>query len=143
GAGPSAQATPIPTPTASAKPTLAPASLTVQVGVQNVEFAGILAAEDQGYLKSLALTESLLPFGPNVQPVTVVAGGSAQVGVIGGADTFLKARASGIPVGASGTMYQKAPSGPGSLAKNTIRTPKDAVGKKIRPRPGAPGPWSP
>ena len=36
-AGPSAQATPIPTPTASAKPTLAPASLTVQVGVQNVE----------------------------------------------------------------------------------------------------------
>ena len=139
-AGPSAQATPIPTP--SAKPTLAPASLTVQVGVQNVEFAGILAAEDQGYLKSLALTESLLPFGPNVQPVTVVAGGSAQVGVIGGADTFLKARASGIPVVAIGTMYQKAPSGLVSLAKNPIRTPKDAVGKKIGLQSGARGPWA-
>ena len=34
-AGPSAQATPI--PTASAKSTLAPASLTVQVGVQNAD----------------------------------------------------------------------------------------------------------
>ena len=129
-------------PTASAKPTLAPASLNVQVGVQNVEFAGILAAEDQGYLKALALTETLLPYGPNVQPVTVIAGGSAQVGVIGGADTFLKARASGIPVVAIGTMYQKAPSGLVSLAKNPIRSPKDAVGKKIGLQSGARGPWS-
>src|SRR5438094_5062161 len=108
-AGPAAQATP--NPTASAKPTLAPATLTVQVGVQNVEFAGILAAEDQGYLKSLALTESLLPFGPNVQPVTVVAGGSAQAAVIVGGNTFLQAPDSGSRVVATGTMYQTAPSG--------------------------------
>jgi len=139
-AGPGAQATP--TADASAKASLAPLSVTVQVGVQNVEFAGIIAAEDQGYLKSLALTETLLPFGPNVQPVTVVAGGSAQVGVIGGADTFLKARAGGIPVVAIGTMYQKAPSGLVSLAKNPIRTKKDAVGKKIGLQAGARGPWS-
>ena len=139
-ASPGPQATP--TAAASAKASLAPLSVTVQVGVQNVEFAGIIAAEDQGYLKSLALTETLLPFGPNVQPVTVVAGGSAQVGVIGGADTFLKARAGGIPVVAIGTMYQKAPSGLVSLAKNPIRTPKDAVGKKIGLQAGARGPWS-
>src|SRR6266542_1275474 len=139
-ASPGPQATP--TAAASAKASLAPLSVTVQVGVQNVEFAGIIAAEDQGYLKSLALTETLLPCGPNVQPVTVVAGGSAQVGVIGGADTFLKARAGGIPVVAIGTMYQKAPSGLVSLAKNPIRTPKDAVGKKIGLQAGARGPWS-
>ena len=142
--GPAAQApaSSAPVATASAKPTLASASLNVQVGVQNVEFAGILAAEDQGYLKALALTETLLPYGPNVQPVTVIAGGSAHVGVIGGADTFLKARASGIPVVAIGTMYQKAPSGLVSLAKNPIRSPKDAVGKKIGLQSGARGPWS-
>lgn len=139
---PAAQAPVTSAPSASAKPTLTAAALNVQVGVQNVEFAGVFAAEDQGYLKSLALTETLLPFGPNVQPVTVVAGGGAQVGVIGGADTFLKARASGIPVVAIGTMYQKAPSGLVSLAKNPIRTPKDAVGKKIGLQTGARGPWS-
>jgi len=142
--GPAAQApaTASPSPTASAAPTLAPKTLNVQVGVQNVEFAGILAAEDQGYFKALALAETLLPYGPNVQPVTVIAGGSAQVGVIGGADTFLKARASGIPVVAIGTMYQKAPSGLVSLSKNPIRSPKDAVGKRIGLQPGARGPWS-
>src|SRR5437879_12326737 len=68
-AGPSVLAKPIPTPTASAKPTLAPASLTLQVGVQNVEFAGILAAVDERHLKSLALTESLLLFGPTFLPM--------------------------------------------------------------------------
>ena len=128
--------------TATAKPTPRPAAVKVQVGVQNVEFAGSIAADTQGYLKNVNVTQELLAFGPNVQPVTVVAGGSALVGVIGGADTFLKARASGIPVVAIGTMYQKAPSGLLSLAKNPIRTPKDAAGKRIGLQPGARGPWS-
>ena len=110
--------------------------------MQNVEFAGSIAADTQGYLKNVNVTQELLAFGPNVQPVTVVAGGSALAGVIGGADTFLKARASGIPVVAIGTMYQKAPSGLLSLAKNPIRTPKDAVGKKIGLQTGARGPWA-
>jgi len=39
-------------------------------------------------------------------------------------------------------MYQKAPSGLVSLSKNPIRTPKDAVGKRIGLQPGARGPWS-
>ncbi len=130
------------TATATAKPTPKPATVKVQIGVQNVEFAGSIAAEQQGYLKAVNITQELLAFGPNVQPITVVAGGSALAGVIGGADTFLKARASGIPVVAIGTMYQKAPSGLVSLAKNPIRTPKDAVGKKIGLQTGARGPWA-
>src|SRR2546428_9096946 len=93
-----APASSAPVATASAKPTLAPASLNVQVGVQNVEFAGILAAEDQGYLKALALTETLLPYGPNVQPVTVIAGGSAPGGGVAGARTVLTTRALRISV---------------------------------------------
>ena len=127
---------------ATVKATPKPATVTVQVGVQNVEFAGSLAADAQGLMQAVNITQQLLPFGPNVQPVTVVAGGTALAGVIGGADTFLKARASGIPVVAIGTMYQKAPSGLVSLAKNPIRTPKDAVGKKIGLQAGARGPWA-
>jgi len=128
--------------TATPKPTPKPATVTVQVGVQNVEFAGAIAADQQGLMSAVGITQQLLPFGPNVQPVTVVAGGSALAGVIGGADTFLKARASGIPVVAIGVMYQKAPSGLVSLAKNPIRTPKDAVGKKIGLQAGARAPWA-
>jgi len=131
-----------PVASATVKPTAKPATVTVQVGVQNVEFAGSLAADAQGLMQAVNITQQLLPFGPNVQPVTVVAGGTALAGVIGGADTFLKARASGIPVVAIGTMYQKAPSGLVSLAKNPIRTPKDAVGKKIGLQAGARGPWA-
>ena len=129
-------------PPATGKPTPKPATVSVQVGVQNVEFAGSLAADAQGLMQAVNITQQLLPFGPNVQPVTVVAGGSALAGVIGGADTFLKARASGIPVVAIGVMYQKAPSGLVSLSKNPIRTPKDAVGKKIGLQAGARGPWA-
>jgi ABC-type nitrate/sulfonate/bicarbonate transport system substrate-binding protein len=120
----------------------APVTVKVQIGVQNVEFAGMFAADAQGYLTKRNVTQDLLAYGPNVQPITVVAGGSALVGVIGGADSFLKARASGIPVVAIGVMFQKAPAGLLSLAKNPIRTPKDAVGKRIGLQAGARGPWS-
>ena len=126
----------------AAKATPKPATVTAQIGGQNVEFAGSLAADQQGFMQAVNITQQLLPFGPNVQPVTVVAGGSALTGVIGGADTFLKARASGIPVVAIGVMYQKAPSGLVSLSKNPIRSPKDAVGKKIGLQAGARGPWA-
>jgi NitT/TauT family transport system substrate-binding protein len=97
----------------------APVTVKVQIGVQNVEFAGMFAADAQGYLTKRNVTQDLLAYGPNVQPITVVAGGSALVGVIGGADSFLKARASGIPVVAIGVMFQKAPAGLLSLAKNS------------------------
>src|SRR3989441_3388509 len=72
--------------TATAKPTPRPAAVKVQVGVQNVEFAGSIAEDTQGYLKNVNVPQELLAFGPNVQPVTVVAGGPALRGGIGGAD---------------------------------------------------------
>ncbi len=141
-AGPAATSPSAAPATATAKPTLTPATVKAQIGVQNVEFAGSIAADQQGFMKNVAIMQELLAFGPNVQPITVVASGSALAGVIGGADTLLKARASGIPVVAIGTMYQKAPSGLVSLAKNPIRTPKDAVGKRIGLQTGARGPWA-
>jgi NitT/TauT family transport system substrate-binding protein len=119
-----------------------PASLKVQIGVQNVEFAGTFEADQQGYLKAENLAQDLLATGPNVAPVTVVSGGGANLGVLGGADSLIKARASGIPVKAFGVILQKAPSGLMSLASNPIKTAKDAVGKRIGLQSGARGPWS-
>ncbi len=141
---PATSAPPKPTaaaPAATAGPQTA-ASLKVQVGVQNVEFAGIFEADQQGFLKSENLSQQLLATGPNVAPVTVVSGGGADLGVLGGADSLIKARSSGIPVKAFGVLLQKAPSGLMSLASSPIKTPKDAVGKRIGLQAGARGPWS-
>jgi len=137
-----------PATSAPAKPTTAPAApqtaatLKVQVGVQNVEFAGMFEADQQGYLKAENLSQQLLATGPNVAPVTVVSGGGADLGVLGGADSLIKARSSGIPVKAFAVLLQKAPSGLLSLMSNPIKTPKDAVGKRIGLQTGARGPWS-
>jgi ABC-type nitrate/sulfonate/bicarbonate transport system substrate-binding protein len=135
---PSAPAVTAAAPTAPA----AQATLKVQVGVQNAEFAGLYEADQQGYLKAENVTQELLATGPNVAPVTVVAGGGAHLGVLGGADSLIKARASGVPVKAFGVFFQKAPSGLLSLAASPIKTPKDAIGKKIGLQAGARGPWS-
>jgi NitT/TauT family transport system substrate-binding protein len=135
----SAQAVPPATTSANSAQAVA---LKVQVGTQNVEFAGMYEAEQQGYLKSENISQSLLPTGPNVAPVTVVSGGGADLGILGGADSLIKARSSGVPVKAFGVLLQKAPSGLLSLASNPIKTPKDAVGKKIGLQSGARGPWS-
>lgn len=137
-------APPAATTAPAAQPTAAPqaASLKVQVGVQNVEFAGIYEAGQQGYLKIENVSQELLATGPNVAPVTVVAGGGANLGVLGGADSLIKARSGGVPLKAFGVLLQKAPSGLMSLASNPIKTPKDAVGKRIGLQSGARGPWS-
>jgi len=117
-------------------------ALKVQVGIQNVEFAGMYEADQQGYLKAESVTQELLATGPNVAPVPVVAGGGANLGVLGGADSLIKARAGGVPVKVFGVLLQKAPSGLVSLAANPIKTPKDAVGKRVGLQAGARGPWS-
>src|SRR6266511_471020 len=70
--------------TATAKATLTPATVKVQIGVQNVEFAGSIAADQQGLMKAVAITQELLAFGPNVQPVTVDAVGK-RIGLQTGA----------------------------------------------------------
>jgi NitT/TauT family transport system substrate-binding protein len=135
-------AAPATAPAVSAAAPSTPTSLKVQIGVQNVEFAGTFEADQQGYLKAENLSQDLLATGPNVAPVTVVSGGGANLGVLGGADSLIKARSSGIPVKAFGAILQKAPSGLMSLAANPIKTPKDAVGKRIGLQSGARGPWS-
>jgi len=140
--GPTATSAPAAKPTAAPAQTAAPVALKVQVGTQNVEFAGLYEADQQGYLKSENVSQELLATGPNVAPVTVVAGGGANLGVLGGADSLIKARAGGVPVKAFATLLQRAPSGLLSLASNPIRTPKDAVGKRVGLQTGARGPWS-
>src|SRR5689334_17313272 len=78
-----AAAKPTTAPAATSAPAAAPVMLKVQVGLQNVEFAGIYEADRQNYLKTENVSQELLPTGPNAAPVTVVAGGGANLGILG------------------------------------------------------------
>lgn len=116
------------TPAAS----LTAASVKVQLlWVEDVEFAGLYAAQSQGYFKDEALTQTLIPGGPQINAIQAVAAGTAPIGLIGSTDQVIEARANGIPIKAIGTLFQKSPSGVMSLASAPIKTAADLVGKKI------------
>ncbi|MBO0702202.1 MAG: ABC transporter substrate-binding protein [Candidatus Dormibacteraeota bacterium] len=110
--------------------------------IEDVEFAGNLATEKQGFGKAEGVKQSLIPGGPQTNAIQAVAGGSAPIGLVGGSDNISQARASGIPVKAFATTYQIGPSGLMSLAKNPIKTMHDAIGKKIGLQAGARPIWN-
>ncbi len=119
-------------PSASAVASLTTASVKVQLlWIEDVEFAGLFAAESQGYLKAAGLTQTLIPGGPQVNAIQSVAGGVAPIGLIGSTDQVIQARANGIPVKAIATFFQRGPFGVMSLASAPIQTVGDLVGKKI------------
>lgn len=110
--------------------------------VNDAEAAGFWAALENGYYKEEGLEVEFLPGGPQVDYIGVVAGGGAMLGRAGASMPLIKARLQGVPVKAFGTTFQQLMSGLVSLAKNPIRTPQDAVGKKIGLQTGARMTWS-
>jgi NitT/TauT family transport system substrate-binding protein len=110
--------------------------------IEDVEFAGNLAVEKQGFGKEEGVIQTLIPGGPQTNAIQAVAGGSAPIGLIGGSDNVTQARASGIPVKAFATTYQTSPSGLMSLASKPIKTMEDAIGKRIGLQAGARPIWN-
>ncbi|MHB8621034.1 MAG: ABC transporter substrate-binding protein, partial [Chloroflexota bacterium] len=127
----------------AASPSAKQATVKVQLlWVKNVQFGGNFAAEKMGYARGLGIQQDLIPGGPQVNTVQAVAGGVAPVGLIGASEALIQARANGIPVKAFATSFQKAPFGLISLAKSPIKTPHDAIGKRIGLQAGARPTWS-
>ena len=110
--------------------------------LEDVEFGGNYAAAKQGFMKQQGLKQTLIPGGPQTNAVQAVAGGSAPIGLIGGSQDIIEAVASGIPVKMIATTYQTTTYGLLSLASNPIRTPQDAIGKKIGLQAGARPFWN-
>ncbi len=120
----------------------APAAVAANVNVQllwikNTQFAGLYAAERQGFLKAENLTQELLPGGPQVNAIQSVAGGAAPIGLIGSSHAVIQARSNGIPVKAIAAQYQTGPFGLMSLASKPLRTIGDVVGKTVGLQAGA------
>jgi NitT/TauT family transport system substrate-binding protein len=112
------------------EPTLTP--ITVQLSfLHQAEFAGLYAAQQQGYYAEERLQISFLEGGPAVDFITPVLDGRAQFGVAQPADVIL-ARADGKPVRSIAVIYRRSPIVFFALADSGITRPQDFAGKEIR-----------
>lgn len=106
--------------------------VTVQLSwLHQAEFAGLYAAEQQGYFAEEGLDVNFLEGGPEVDFMTPVVNGTAQFGISQPADLIL-ARASGKPVRSVAVIYRRSPIVFFALADSGISRPQDFVGKRIR-----------
>ncbi|MCJ7624139.1 MAG: ABC transporter substrate-binding protein [Anaerolineaceae bacterium] len=117
--------------TPSATPTPPPTPITVQLSwTHQAQFAGMYAADQNGYYAAEGLAVTFVEGGPNIAPVEKVLDGTAQFGVTN-ADTLLIARSEGKPVQAIATIFRRSPSVYIALANSGITKPQDFVGKTI------------
>ncbi|MCF2971773.1 ABC transporter substrate-binding protein [Synechococcus sp. Nb3U1] len=116
-------------PTAEAQ-TLQAANLQL-AWIKNVEFAGQWAALEKGFFKEEGLDINILPGGGQIDPATVTASGTADIGITASATQLVAARSRGVPLIAFGSTYQKSPGCMVCRADSGIMSPKDFAGKKI------------
>lgn len=105
--------------------------VTCQLGWKKLaQFGGHFAAIQQGYFAAEGIDAKFLSGGPNIDPISVVSSGQADLADANGSDVLL-ANSKGIPITAFATIYQRTPNALMSLASNPVTTLKDMVGKKI------------
>lgn len=104
--------------------------------INGVNFSGFYAAQDQGYYRANNLEVSIEPAPTGATSLQLVAAGSAQFGVIGGADEVINAQAKGLPVIALGAILQKNTVVFISKKGSGIKRPQDFVGHKVGTWPG-------
>jgi NitT/TauT family transport system substrate-binding protein len=93
-------------------------------------FAGEMVAAKAGFFKEAGLDVSLKPGGFEADPVKLVASGSDTFGVAG-ADSFLLARAKGVPIVAFAAGYLQTPVVFYVHGDSKILAPKDFAGRRV------------
>jgi len=93
-------------------------------------FGGELVAAKKGFFEEDGLKVALRPGGFESDPIRTVAAGADTFGVAG-ADSFLLARAKGIPIVAVAAGYLRTPVVFYVHGDSKIKTPKDFVGKRV------------
>lgn len=96
----------------------------------DVSEAGIFVAKEKGFFKENGIDVTVHPGGFELDPIKLVASGSGNFGITG-ADTFLLARAKGLPIVAIAVEFQKTPVCFISKNESGIKTPQDFVGRKV------------
>ncbi|SNQ51890.1 Twin-arginine translocation pathway signal protein [Frankia canadensis] len=106
-------------------------TVTCQLGWKKLaQFGGHFAALKNGYFTAEGIDAKFLSGGPNIDPVSVVSSGQADIGDANGSDIML-AVSKGIPVQAFATIYQMTPNALMSLGSNPVPTLSALAGKKV------------
>jgi len=103
--------------------------------LNQAQFAGIYAAQEEGFYRDAGFNVEITPGGPGVNPILLVASGSENFGVASATDIIL-AREKGIPVRALSTIVAENPTCFFSRADSGIRSVQDFAGKKVGVKTG-------
>ena len=101
--------------------------------VKNVQFAGLLLAERDGFYREAGLDVALTPLSSENAYEGLAAVVAASDHTVGSIESglFLAGRAQGLPIVALGAMFQQTPLCLMSFRSAGIRTPADLVGKRV------------
>src|SRR5690348_8656268 len=116
-----ATAAQIATRSAFAAPALQSASsVSWQLGwTKSVQFGGFFAAIDKGFYAEQGINPDVRAGGPQINPISLVAGGASMIGDAGSFDV-IRARAAGVPIKSFMAVFQKSPFCVMSLPENPI-----------------------
>jgi NitT/TauT family transport system substrate-binding protein len=116
----------------AAVPAQAPSPVALQLGwFANAQMAGDFTAIGKGYFKEVGLDVNIVPGGPSIDPVGVVASGSVLVGNVASIGVLVSGRSRGVPLKAFATAFQRHPFAFFFLRDSGIKTPADFAGKTI------------
>jgi NitT/TauT family transport system substrate-binding protein len=109
-----------------------PTPVSLQLGwFANSQMAGDFAAIGKGYFKDIGLDVKIVPGGPSIDPVGVVASGSVLIGNVASIGVLVAGRSRGVPVKAFATAFQRHPFAFFFLRDKGIKSPADFAGKTI------------
>src|SRR5438128_5016990 len=97
----------------------------------NAQMAGDFTAIGKGYFKDAGLDVKIVPGGPSIDPVCVMASGSALVGNVASIGVLVSGRSRGVPIKAFASAFQRHPFAFFFLKESGIKTPADFAGKTI------------
>ncbi|WP_346348622.1 ABC transporter substrate-binding protein [Cupriavidus sp. WKF15] len=108
------------------------AAVSMQLGwVPGGNQVGEVVAKRLGYYEQEGIDFSIMPGGPNIDGVAIVASGRGEVGQISSSPSIMLAVSEGLPVKCFAVGLQQHPYAFFSLKKSPIRTPQDMIGKRI------------
>jgi NitT/TauT family transport system substrate-binding protein len=115
-----------------AKPTAPLTPITVQLAwTHQSSFAGLYAADQNGYYAEEGLAVTFLPGGPTIDNMAAVWDGKAQFGITS-ADALFIARTQGKTLRAIAADFRRSPAVFVTLADSGITRPQDFAGKTVR-----------
>lgn len=108
------------------------AAMALQLGwFANAQMAGEFTAIGKGYFKDVDIDVRIVPGGPSIDPVGVVASGSVPIGNVASIGVLLQGRSRGVPLKAFATAFQRHPFAFFFRRGEGIKTPADFAGKTI------------